>query len=73
MKSRPNLIVYCLFKLIKLYQKLHLGKSCRFSPTCSEYAYQALGKYGIVKGSLLSFKRIIRCRPGQKAGYDPLL
>ena len=45
---------------------------CKFEPTCSEYAKQAIEKYGVLKGSWLSFKRIIRCNPFSKGGYDPL-
>jgi putative membrane protein insertion efficiency factor len=45
---------------------------CRFTPTCSEYAVQAIEKYGALKGSWLAVKRIIRCNPFCKGGYDPL-
>lgn len=46
--------------------------SCRFVPTCSEYALQALKKYGPIKGSWLALKRILRCHPGGGSGYDPV-
>lgn len=46
--------------------------SCRFVPTCSEYALQALRKYGPIKGSWLALKRILRCHPGGGSGYDPV-
>ncbi len=45
---------------------------CRFYPTCSQYAIDALGKYGAVKGSFLATKRILRCNPFCKGGYDPV-
>lgn len=45
---------------------------CRFIPTCSEYAISALEKYGAVKGSWKAVKRILRCHPFSKGGYDPL-
>lgn len=45
---------------------------CRFTPTCSEYALQAIEKYGALKGSWLAVKRIVRCNPFCKGGYDPL-
>jgi hypothetical protein len=45
---------------------------CRFYPTCSEYAIQALEKYGIFKGLFLSFKRILRCHPLSAGGFDPV-
>ena len=46
--------------------------TCRFIPTCSEYAVQAINKYGALKGSLLAVKRILRCNPFGASGYDPL-
>lgn len=46
--------------------------TCRFTPTCAEYTYQAIDKYGIGKGSRLGFLRIIRCHPWNKGGDDPL-
>ena len=49
-----------------------LGSNCRYSPTCSDYAKQAIDKYGIVYGVLLSLKRILRCQPWGKSGYDPV-
>ncbi len=46
--------------------------TCRFYPTCSEYATQALGKYGLLIGLWLSLRRILRCHPFNPGGYDPL-
>lgn len=46
---------------------------CRFNPSCSEYTYQAIAKYGIVKGAVLGTKRIARCNPYTAPGPDPLL
>ena len=60
---------------IKLYQILIsplLGPSCRFTPTCSQYAVEAIQKYGPFKGSWLAFKRIIRCHPWGGCGHDPV-
>ena len=45
---------------------------CKYYPTCSEYAKQALNKYGTVKGGILAIKRILKCNPFSKGGYDPL-
>lgn len=45
---------------------------CKFYPTCSNYSYQAIDKYGIVKGGWTSLKRLMRCHPWSKGGYDPL-
>lgn len=61
---------------IKFYQKnlsgLKSAPSCRFIPTCSQYALQAVEKYGAVKGGFLAIKRILKCHPFHKGGYDPL-
>ena len=46
---------------------------CRYIPTCSEYALEAVEKYGAVKGTFLATKRILRCNPFHKGGYDPVL
>jgi putative membrane protein insertion efficiency factor len=61
--------------LIRFYQVCispFTMSSCRFTPTCSQYALEAFRKYGPLKGFILSFKRIIRCRPGGGSGYDPV-
>ena len=63
-----------LISIIKLYQKIP-GKwhnSCRYVPTCSNYAVEAINTYGCIKGSFLSFKRILRCNPWGGSGYDPV-
>ncbi|HWA52291.1 MAG TPA: membrane protein insertion efficiency factor YidD [Patescibacteria group bacterium] len=52
---------------------VYFGHACRFTPTCSEYAAQAIQKYGIVKGGFMSAWRILRCNPLSKAGYDPVI
>ena len=60
---------------IKGYQILIsplLGPSCRFTPTCSQYAVEAIQKYGPVKGGWLAFKRIVRCHPWGGCGHDPI-
>ena len=71
-----KLITSFFILLIKIYQIFlspFLGKNCRFNPTCSVYATQAITKYGIIKGSYLSVRRLIRCHPFSKYDYyDPL-
>ena len=64
--------------LIEKYQK-HVsiffeknGIKCKFYPSCSEYTKQAIQKYGAVKGIFLGIKRILRCNPFSKGGYDPV-
>jgi len=60
--------------LIHLYRWIispWLGQKCRFTPTCSQYAIDALRKYGIIKGLSKALKRISRCHPWGDSGYDP--
>ena len=67
-----------MVNIIKFYKKhisIYLEKSgikCKFYPTCSEYALQAYEKYGFIKGTFLSIKRILKCNPLSKGGFDPL-
>ncbi|MEX1158740.1 MAG: membrane protein insertion efficiency factor YidD, partial [Thermomicrobiales bacterium] len=49
-----------------------LPASCRFLPTCSDYGYQAIEKYGIIRGGAMAVWRILRCNPFNKGGYDPV-
>lgn len=49
-----------------------LPPTCRYAPSCSEYAIQAIRKYGAIKGSWLGFKRLMRCHPWGGSGYDPV-
>jgi putative membrane protein insertion efficiency factor len=61
--------------LITLYQKLlspWMPPSCRFTPTCSQYAKEALLKHGLLHGLALSLKRLARCHPFHAGGYDPV-
>ncbi len=62
--------------LIRFYQvcisPLKGGPTCRFTPTCSQYALEALRKYGPLKGGWLALKRILRCHPFGGSGYDPV-
>ncbi len=50
----------------------YLPNACRYTPTCSEYAAQAIEKYGALKGGFMALKRILRCNPFHKGGYDPV-
>lgn len=64
-----------LILLIRFYQMCispYLGANCRFYPTCSSYAIEALQKYGAIKGGYLTMRRILRCHPFCKGGYDPV-
>jgi len=66
---------YFLLGLIKVYQMIPgpWHNHCKFIPSCSNYAIEAIKAYGSFKGSLMSIKRIIRCNPFNKGGYDPVI
>ncbi|HAX25612.1 MAG TPA: membrane protein insertion efficiency factor YidD [Thermomicrobiales bacterium] len=64
-----------LLWLIRGYQRWvspMFPAACRFQPTCSEYGYQAIAKYGIIRGGAMSVWRVLRCNPFNKGGYDPV-
>ena len=70
-----NIFTRILIIFIKIYRYLIsplINPSCRYLPTCSEYSIEALKTYGLVKGLLLSFKRIISCHPWGNGGFDPV-
>ncbi|MCX6025934.1 MAG: membrane protein insertion efficiency factor YidD [Chloroflexi bacterium] len=62
--------------LIRVYQmtlaRLIPVNTCRFYPTCSHYGYQAVAKYGLLKGGAMAAWRVLRCQPFNPGGYDPL-
>jgi len=61
--------------LIVVYQNTlgpALPPACRYQPTCSQYAYQAIERYGALRGAWLAFKRVLRCAPWGRSGYDPV-
>jgi len=66
-------VKFILLLLLRFYRKVispYLGNNCRFHPTCSVYAIQAIEKYGAVKGSWLAIKRIGKCHPLHPGGID---
>ena len=66
---------YLLIFLVKVYQWFispFLKKNCRFQPTCSSYMIHAIKKYGSIKGTYLGIKRLSKCHPFHKGGYDPV-
>jgi uncharacterized protein len=74
MKAK-QVIIYPLLLLIRFYQGAIsplLPAACRYTPTCSHYAAQALQKHGLIKGGWLAAKRILSCNPWGGKGYDPV-
>ncbi len=71
-----NVMKRILIAIVKLYRKyispMKRVPTCRFTPTCSEYALEALQRYGAVKGSYLAVRRILKCHPFHKGGFDPV-
>ena len=70
-----NVITFILIKFIRIYKYLVsplIGHSCRYLPTCSEYSIEALEKFGLLKGIVLIFKRILSCHPWSDGGFDPV-
>lgn len=66
---------YIALILLKLYQKVispFVGDRCRFHPSCSVYTYEAIEKYGFIKGTFLGSKRLIKCHPLHSGGIDPV-
>ncbi|MDR0540883.1 MAG: membrane protein insertion efficiency factor YidD [Dysgonamonadaceae bacterium] len=72
---RRRLLTYVALLPIRFYRACispFTSASCRFAPTCSEYALTAIQKYGLLKGGRLAIKRIARCHPWGGQGYDPV-
>jgi len=65
-------IVIALLKFYKLCISPFLGKNCRFYPSCSMYMMEAVDRYGAAKGVWMGTKRLLRCHPFNKGGYDPV-
>lgn len=72
LKDAPRTVVLALVRFYRSYVSPLFPPTCRYVPTCSEYAMIALQKYGFIKGSWLAFKRICRCHPWHPGGYDPV-
>ncbi|MBS7313736.1 MAG: membrane protein insertion efficiency factor YidD [Bacteroidales bacterium] len=75
MKIIKQFFSWLFILLIRFYQTAispHTPPACRFTPTCSQYALEAIKKYGPFKGGLLAIKRILRCNPWGGSGYDPV-
>ena len=70
-----RIVIFPIILFIKFYQLFLspiIGQNCRYLPTCSEYTVGCLKQFGLIKGSLLSMKRISKCHPWGNHGYDPI-
>jgi putative membrane protein insertion efficiency factor len=75
MDEKRGVVQNMLMHMVRFYRRYIsplLPDSCIYSPTCSEYALEAIEKYGAAKGSWLAFKRILRCNPFHRGGFDPV-
>ena len=70
--STPQVIIISVIRGYQRFLSPLLGSNCRFSPTCSSYAIEAVNRFGVIKGSWLASKRILRCHPLNEGGEDPV-
>jgi len=69
----PRLILLGMIRLYQMtFSRLLPSNTCRFYPSCSHYGYQAIYKYGVIKGSWMATWRVVRCNPFSKGGFDPV-
>ena len=67
-----KILILILLKAYKFLISPFLGTNCRFLPSCSDYAYEAITSKGVIKGGTLAIKRLTKCHPWGKSGYDPV-
>lgn len=67
-----KLLVFLISGYQRLKKLFYLSSFCRFSPTCSEYTKEAIRRHGMITGSVLGIKRILKCHPCNKGGFDPV-
>ena len=73
MRNVARAVVLGLLKAYKALVSPMLAPSCRYVPTCSEYAMEAVERYGVLRGGLMAVARLLRCHPFVRGGYDPVL
>ena len=67
-----KILILILLKTYKFLISPFFGTNCRFLPSCSDYAYEAITSKGVIKGGALAIKRLTKCHPWGKSGYDPV-
>ena len=75
MSKGPGRVARALMAIVRAYKRYFsplLPDACIYTPTCSEYALEAIGKYGAARGSWLAMRRILRCNPFRRGGFDPV-
>jgi putative membrane protein insertion efficiency factor len=73
LKSVPLKAALAALRIYKVYLSILFAGSCRFEPTCSMYMYEAIERFGVMRGSWMGLKRLLRCQPlSRKFGYDPV-
>jgi putative membrane protein insertion efficiency factor len=73
LKSVPLKAALAALRIYKVYLSILFAGSCRFEPTCSVYMYEAIERFGVMRGSWMGLKRLLRCQPlSRKFGYDPV-
>lgn len=72
LSEAPKRLLLWLIRFYRAALSPHHPACCRFTPTCSQYALEAVEKYGALKGGYLALRRILRCHPLCKGGYDPV-
>jgi len=72
MRKSFTKLIQLLIRFYQLAISPYLGRNCRFYPTCSSYAHEAVGTHGVIKGGWLALRRIGRCHPWHPGGYDPV-
>lgn len=72
-RNLPKIIALAIIHFYQLtISRVLPPGTCRFYPTCSHYGYEAIAKYGLLRGGWMAFKRILRCQPFHPGGYDPV-
>ena len=72
LRQTPKRVLLWLIRFYRAAISPHFPGCCRFTPTCSQYALEAVEKYGALKGGYLALRRILRCHPFHAGGYDPV-